>query len=359
MLHIPASLQGRRVLVVDDNRLNREVAQDFLELASVLVTTASSGREALALLEKEHFDAVLLDVQMPEMDGLEVARRIRQDARWQHLPIWALTAQAQEEDRRAIVASGMDGQLTKPINAQLLYHTLHKALAHLPDTAPSHTARPAAPAPQTAAAPRGDLAQVARHFGGQPERAQRLLHAFVRDFGSAPALLEQLHQQQDWQALGMLAHTLKGALGYLDQTPALQAMAILERACEQQQVAAQQVHNACQCLQQVLQHIDQHLNAAPVQPSATMAQAVDHHALMAHIAQALPAIRRGEYAGIRTLELVEAQLRSSPLHAMAARALALTEDLDTDAACDCLQQLQQALAHEAPDSPASAPHYDL
>ncbi|MBQ0132575.1 MAG: response regulator, partial [Comamonas sp.] len=107
MLHIPASLQGRRVLVVDDNQLNREVAQDFLELAAVQVTTASSGREALALLSKERFDAVLLDVQMPEMDGLEVARRIRQDPRWQDLPIWALTAQAQEEDRRAIVASGM------------------------------------------------------------------------------------------------------------------------------------------------------------------------------------------------------------------------------------------------------------
>ncbi|MBQ0130608.1 MAG: Hpt domain-containing protein, partial [Comamonas sp.] len=152
-------------------------------------------------------------------------------------------------------------------------------------------------------------------------------------------------QQQDWKALGMLAHTLKGSLGYLDQPVALQAMESLEWACHQPPVTAQLVHSASQYLQQVLQHIASHLEAEPATPpSASIASPVDHRALMAQIVQALPAIQRGDYAGIRTLEQVEAQLRSSPLHGLAARALALTEDLETDAACDCLQQLHQALA---------------
>ncbi|HEY4663480.1 MAG TPA: response regulator, partial [Comamonas sp.] len=135
-LHMPAALMGRRILVVDDNALNREVAQDILELAGVQVTTASSGPDALNQLAQRPFDMVLLDVQMPEMDGLEVARQIRLQAQFQQLPVWALTAQARPEDRQAILASGMQGHITKPIDAQRLYNTLLQAMAHLPPSSP-------------------------------------------------------------------------------------------------------------------------------------------------------------------------------------------------------------------------------
>ena len=338
-LQTPESLQGRKVLVVDDNALNREVAQDFLELAGVQVTTASSGKEALQLLHQRSFDAVLLDVQMPEMDGLEVARRIRRQEQWSQLPVWALTAQTREEDRDAIIASGMNGQLTKPINAQLLYQTLAQVFAALPPATTNGTSSPI----KLAASEVG----IARHFGGQQDRMQRLLRAFVRDFASAPEQLLTLHQAQDFSALGMLAHTLKGSLGYLDQPAAMQAMESLEWACKQHQVSATLVQSASNYLQQVLKHIQQNLIVDEEETSPTPASQIDCQALIAQIDLAIPAIRRGEYAGIRALESVETQLRGTALHGMAARSLALTEDLETQAACDCLQSLRQALQPSA------------
>lgn len=325
----PASLRHRRILVVDDNALNREVAQDFLELAGVQVTTASSGREALALLEQRDLDAVLLDVQMPEMDGLEVARRIRSNSQWAQLPIWALTAQA----RQAILASGMHGQLTKPIDAQVLYDTLDQALAHLPPALPASTS--------VQAAQSANSAGIARHFAGHQDRIQRLLRAFIRDFAHAPAHILELHAAQDWKALHLLAHTLKGSLGYLDQPAAMHAMEDLEWACLQEHASSALAESATTQLQAVLAHVAQRLTP-PSTSSVAQSTAPDTALLQATVQQAIPLIRRGDYAGMQLLEQVESHLRGSPLHGLAARALALAEDLEPDAACTCLHTLIEA-----------------
>ncbi|MGN1057433.1 MAG: response regulator, partial [Comamonas sp.] len=342
-LQTPASLAGRRILVVDDNALNREVAQDFLELANVEVTTASSGPEALRIMEQKAFDAVLLDVQMPEMDGLEVARRIRQHPQWKDLPVWALTAQARVEDRQAILDSGMHGQLTKPINAQVLYSTLAQALEQTPRCHVSGAA--SALRPQQASG-------IAQILEGQQERMQRLLRAFIRDFDASPKHMQQLFAQQDWKALGMMAHTLKGSLGYLDQPTAMQAMESLEWACKHEQATQTMTDAAAQHLRRVLQHIHQQLEAAaPSAPAASQdASALNTAQLLQWLEQAIPLVQRGDYAGMRVLEQLEAGLRGSPLHGIAARALALAEDLENAAACDCLHTLRTQLQTHATTS---------
>ena len=335
-MHIPVQLQGRRVLVVDDNALNREVAQGLLELAGVQVTTASSGLEALELLQRSGFDAVLLDVQMPHMDGMEVARRIRQQPQWSCLPVWALTAQATEEDRQAILASGMDGQLTKPIHAPLLYEALQQAFAHLEP-------RRCSDAPPRMHDHSLDCG-IAKYFSGQQERMQRLLRAFVRDFSGAAEQMLALYQVKNLTELGMLAHTLKGSIGYLDHPAAMQAMESLEWACKQGHASSALVASAAEYLQQVLRQVQQHMATDPQAPHDSPPSALlDHAALIAYIDQALPAIRRGEYAGIRALEQVEMMLRGNVLHGLAAQALALTEDLETQAACTSLLELRSAL----------------
>jgi two-component system, sensor histidine kinase and response regulator len=340
MLQVPTSLQGRKILVVDDNALNREVAQDFLELAGVLVTTAASGAQALQLLEQYAFDAVLLDVQMPQMDGLELARRIRANPEWQQLPVWALTAQSQLHEREAIVRSGMNGQLTKPIHAQALFHTLAQALQHLPTTAapPPHTATP--------------TAGMARYFAQQPERMHRLLRSFANEFAHAPAQILTLYAHQDWPALALLAHTLKGALGYLDAPEAVHAMQQLECASQKRAATSQMTAAAAQQLQLVLDRIEDLPPASHAFTQPAIA-AIDYTALLAQIDQAMPDIRRGGYAGIQLLEQVENALRGSALHGLAARALALTEDLDIDAASLQLQALTQALTAAQPAPPHS------
>jgi two-component system, sensor histidine kinase and response regulator len=336
-LNIPSNLAGRSVLVVDDNALNREVAHDFLSLAGVLVTMASSGREALAVLTQQPFDAVLLDVQMPEMDGLEVARRIRQNPQWQQLPVWALTAQARTEDHQAILASGMHGQLTKPIDADTLYRTLSQALSHLPPVAThNHPADHHLPHRQS-------VTGMARHFAGQQERMQRLLRGFLRDFSQAPAQIEQAFAAADWKGLHMLSHTLKGSLGYLEQPHAMHAMQILESASQQGKATFDTVHEATQALRTVLQELAEQLAQLPAPARSTQPNAINLQVLRIQVLQAMAPIRRGEYAGMQALETVETALRGNPLHALAARALALAEDLETDAACSCLQELLECL----------------
>ncbi len=125
------SLAGRlRFLVVEDNAVNRLVATKLLGKQSHEVRQAVTGREALALLERESFDCVLMDVQMPEMDGFEATREIRKAERGtgRHIPIVAMTAHAMAGDRERCLAAGMDGYLTKPIRAKELFAAIEQAM---------------------------------------------------------------------------------------------------------------------------------------------------------------------------------------------------------------------------------------
>ncbi len=116
-----------RVLLVEDNRVNQRLATRLLEKRGHSVSLASDGREALVVLEKESFDLVLMDLQMPEMDGFEATTAIRKNERGtgNHLPIVALTAHAMKGDREKCLAAGMDGYLTKPIRPHELDELLH------------------------------------------------------------------------------------------------------------------------------------------------------------------------------------------------------------------------------------------
>ncbi len=117
----PASLEGRRVLVVDDNLINRKVVKVFLEPHGVVVTGAANGQEALDRLATEQFDLVLLDVHMPVMDGPETIRHLRASGEpWSDIPVVALTADALSGDREKYLAMGMNGYLSKPIDQREL-----------------------------------------------------------------------------------------------------------------------------------------------------------------------------------------------------------------------------------------------
>ena len=112
-----------RILLVEDNKVNQRVAVRMLEKNGHLVVVAGTGYEALAALEREDFDLVLMDVQMPEMGGLEatVAIREREKSTGDHLPIVAMTAGAMQSDQEKCLAAGMDGYISKPVRAQELY----------------------------------------------------------------------------------------------------------------------------------------------------------------------------------------------------------------------------------------------
>jgi signal transduction histidine kinase/ActR/RegA family two-component response regulator len=130
-----SALDGRRVLVVDDNAINRQIMERLLRKNGVQPEFAGNGREAVDAVFREplRYDAVIMDVQMPVMDGLEATRLIRQRIPTARLPIIAMTAHAMEEERRACLAAGMDDHLTKPVDPRALTdaldHWIHRAIS--------------------------------------------------------------------------------------------------------------------------------------------------------------------------------------------------------------------------------------
>jgi CheY-like chemotaxis protein len=130
-------LSGKHILLAEDNVFNQLVAVKLLEKSGCTVKLANNGLEVLFLLERERFDCVLMDMQMPEMDGVEATRRIRADSAFHDMPIIAMTANAMHEDRERCIAAGMNDYLTKPIQSALLYKTLFRWLCD-PLPAPSN-----------------------------------------------------------------------------------------------------------------------------------------------------------------------------------------------------------------------------
>ncbi|MBL3589617.1 MAG: response regulator [gamma proteobacterium endosymbiont of Lamellibrachia anaximandri] len=120
------SMRGAKILLVEDNEINREIVLDILTMSGMRVEMAFDGQEALEFLAKEDFDGVLMDCQMPVMDGYEATRQIREQKKFKDLPIIALTANAMKGDREKVLAVGMNDHISKPVNPDLMFITLAK-----------------------------------------------------------------------------------------------------------------------------------------------------------------------------------------------------------------------------------------
>jgi len=119
-------LHGARVLLVEDNEINQEVVKEILSAIGVRVTIADNGRQALDLLDLEDFDGVLMDCQMPVMDGYEATRRILAQPRFSDLPILAMTANALPGDREQVLQAGMVDHIAKPFQPDVMFATMAK-----------------------------------------------------------------------------------------------------------------------------------------------------------------------------------------------------------------------------------------
>ena len=219
-----SGLAGTRVLLVEDNSINQELACDLLGRAGVSVSVAADGREALEMLERERFDAVLMDCQMPVMDGYAATRALRQRPGMQDLPVIAMTANAMAGDRDKVLEAGMNDHIAKPIRVDELFATLARWVrpAAPPDTAPG--ALPLLPGVDV----RAGLAGV---MDNEPlyRRLLSMFHDREREF---EARFVAARAAGDGDACTRLAHDLKSVSGTLGM-PALQrAAAALEAACE-------------------------------------------------------------------------------------------------------------------------------
>jgi signal transduction histidine kinase/ActR/RegA family two-component response regulator len=128
---VPAAARGR-ILIVEDNRVNQQVVAGLLTKKGYETTVVNHGGEALAALEAASFDLVIMDIQMPVLDGLEATRRIRLEERWRNLPIVGLTAHAMAGDRERCIQAGMNDYLTKPVRGPALLETVKRHIVHRP-----------------------------------------------------------------------------------------------------------------------------------------------------------------------------------------------------------------------------------
>jgi two-component system sensor histidine kinase/response regulator len=218
---LAADLPERRfhVLLAEDNVVNQRLAASVLKRRGHKVTIVGNGREALAALEHRSFDLVLMDVQMPEMGGLEAASAIRERERGEsdvpRVPIVAMTAHAMRGDRERCLAAGMDEYLTKPLDSRLLCTTVEALAAGQPS-------RPS-PAPLPAVSD-----QVLARVGGDRELLAEISRLFIDD---APRHLEKIHQAihaRDGESLRRAAHVLKGAAANFDAAGLVDAARALE-----------------------------------------------------------------------------------------------------------------------------------
>jgi two-component system sensor histidine kinase/response regulator len=222
---------GQEVLLVEDHPINRELARELLQQVGLKVTEAHNGLEALALLDAQRFDAVLMDVQMPVMDGIEAVHAIRAQERLQQLPVVAMTAHAMLGDRERFLEAGMSDYVPKPIEEQELYRALGRFLRLAANT--GEDSGEIATTPLPAALPGLDLAAGVRRAGGNAYLYRRLLSGFLSEAGEiAPRLDALLHRGERSSALDLL-HTLKGTAGTVGARRVADSAAALERALKE------------------------------------------------------------------------------------------------------------------------------
>ncbi len=236
--HSTARLRSSKILLVEDNEFNQQVARELLTSAGLKVDVAENGQQALEMLEKQIYDAVLMDVQMPVMDGITATREIRQKDKFKELPVIAMTASVMQKNIQECIDAGMNDHIAKPIEPDIMFKKLLKWIkpdltrgdywqTEIVEPPPGANLATTVVLPEI---PGFGIESGLKHVSGDKELYLKLLRKFTDNHGEIPQQIRARLDIGDYAGAELLAHTIKGVSGTIGATGLQKISAKLEMA---------------------------------------------------------------------------------------------------------------------------------
>ncbi len=340
---------GARVLLVEDNEINREFAIELLHSMGIEVVEAVDGEQGLAMVKQMAYDAILMDIQMPKMDGLEATRQIRKlsqsdDDRFARVPIIAMTAQAMSGDKEKTLVAGMNDYVSKPIDPEFLSAVLSKWVTIQPQhelVRPEDEVESNGHAADLASLSTIDTTAGIRRIGGSETAYLKQLNRFAENYAGAVQAVRELIEQGEIEEAEHKCHALKGVAGNLGAEKLFElATAIDNQLKKDKAPPAAQLEQCESALRQVVAEIVslRHDPAATSEPLN-----VDKAALQALLQRLLSVIDEDLGAAEELLDEMQEMSAGSEWSEMVLQLAQRADSFDVDGAKVLLEELQEAL----------------
>jgi len=205
--------KGTKVLLVEDNKINQEIAVEWLESVGMIIDTAATGKEALIKADQKHYDLILMDIQLPEMDGYTATKEIRKKRKFINLPIIAMTAHALKGDKEKCLAAGMNDYITKPIDPQEMFKTIGKWIASENIGTETAFSEGLESFTTSFSLPGINTASGLYRSNNNMRLYRKLLNVFREDYRNTESrmlILYNSNTEKDWQEARRIAHSFKG-----------------------------------------------------------------------------------------------------------------------------------------------------
>ena len=340
---------GKRLLLVEDNDINREFAIELLRSINIDVDEAPNGEEAVAMVQRQHYDGVLMDIQMPVMDGLKATRCIRDLAlypggeRYAGLPIIAMTALAMASDVEKSQAAGMNDHVSKPIDPEYLFGVLAKWLPQAPLTdGADRDADISEYPPELLALQSLQAVEGIRRIGGKADAYRKQLKRFREHYANAVIELQDLLTEWNFVSAENYCHALKGVTGNIGAHQLYECVARIDTILKQgRQPSATEFEQLRTLLQHVLTDID---SLAPPPLPSIVGEPLSREQVLSVIARLMAVLESDLGAAETVLNELRAGVAETGLEAAINEIAADIDVFNIDRALSLLAALQQSLA---------------